>query len=159
MIVTNGSERFARKVSMEEGEMILKKVAAYNKSGSEKTLSAIVKSMTPEAVKAKEAKEKEKAKLKGKKKLVKKEIKENAKSEKTKKRIINNIVETVEKIISPTPEEPQSENAPTTENVESKDEKKVDLGDVVKAVEESKKVEEPKVSQGFTSSFGRERYR
>lgn len=75
MIATVGTERYARKVTMEESEVIMKKITLYNKRPTETSKKALIKLLTPETVKAKEEKEKVEAKVKGLKQQVKKEIK------------------------------------------------------------------------------------
>lgn len=79
MIVMFGSEKHSRKVSMEEGDKILREVALYNKRPTEARKQTIIKLTTPEATKIKEAKEKTEAKIKGLKQQVKKEEKSQVK--------------------------------------------------------------------------------
>lgn len=75
LIVTIDKERFSKKVSAEEAEIILKKVALYNKRPSDTAKKAIVKMLTPEATKLTEQKETIKAKAKGIKQQLKKQVK------------------------------------------------------------------------------------
>ncbi len=75
LILTIDKKLINKKVTKEETDTILAKVATYNKKPSDKQRDAIKKLMTPKAIEANKIKEKEKTKLKGLKTLVKKETK------------------------------------------------------------------------------------
>lgn len=65
MVAKLGDEKYSRKVTMEEGEKIFKEIKIYNKKPSEERKQKIIKLLTPEATKVKEAKEKQDSKIKG----------------------------------------------------------------------------------------------
>lgn len=79
LIVTIGTERYARKVSKEEGETILGKITIYNKKPTDSKKKEIIKLLAPVGTKVEEEKEKTKAQIKGVKHQAKKEGKEEAK--------------------------------------------------------------------------------
>jgi transcriptional regulator NrdR family protein len=79
--VVGTTEKFTRKVTAEEGEKIMRKMALYNKKPTESGKKALIKLLTPELTKKKEDKEKVAVKTKAIKKQIKKITKREAKKE------------------------------------------------------------------------------
>ncbi len=75
--VKGTQERYARKVSKEEGEAIMKKMELHNKRPSAKLKDEIIGLMQPVTVAAKVEEEKTEAKTKGLKQQIKKETKKS----------------------------------------------------------------------------------
>lgn len=75
--IEGSTERYAKKVSIEEGKLIMDKMAIYNKRPSNAKKQEIIALLTPEAIKVKKEKETLVAKAKGVKQQVKKEIKKS----------------------------------------------------------------------------------
>jgi hypothetical protein len=85
LIIQLGTERWSRKVTIEESDIIKKKVLLYNKKPNDNLKLQIVKLMTPETVKKQQEKEKKEAQAKGVKQQVKKAEKTVAKKRKKRK--------------------------------------------------------------------------
>lgn len=99
LIVTIGKgkneERYGKKVTLEEAELVMRKMVNYNKRPTEGGKATIIKLLTPEATKIKEEQEKNKAKAKGLKQQIKKETKKSM-EDKPKR----NILEEIEELVS-----------------------------------------------------------
>jgi hypothetical protein len=93
IIVTYNSEKYSRKVSKEESEILMRKMAFYNKKPSETGKKSIIKLLTPETTKRAKQKEETEAKIKGYKKLQKKENKKSKITESVKRDIMEELEE------------------------------------------------------------------
>lgn len=96
IIVTFNSEKYSRKVSKDESDILMRKMSFYNKKPSETGKRIIVKLLTPEATKKVVEKEKVEAEIKGYKKLQKKADKKTKVSETVKKDIMQELEEVLQ---------------------------------------------------------------
>jgi len=92
------SEKLSRKVTKEEGDVIIKKITLFNKKPSDKVGKDIIKLVTPDAVKNKEEKEATETKVKALTKQVKKASKTDKSVEGVKER--KSILEELEELLS-----------------------------------------------------------
>lgn len=96
--VKGTSERYARKVSKEEAEVIMKKMELHNKKPNAKLKAEIVALMQPATVAAKKEQEKVEAKTKGLKQQIKKETKKSkVKVDQAQKSLVQQLEEEISK--------------------------------------------------------------
>lgn len=96
LIITQGKDRYARKVSKEDAEVIMKKVELYNRKPTESNKKTIIRLMTPATTKKAETKERVEATVKGYKKLQKKQAKKSKISEHIKDDVMGELSKVLE---------------------------------------------------------------